>query len=242
MLPRPRFIKPTFGHPTGSTKLALPHCKQFYFGVFELISITETEFQKFRIIIAIISAGGRLKERFLPGGGGSVYTLPSPRKIALWPNKGERGGGLQISFWAIYISLSKFHCHDVKSQRFWTIFLSAPHAQPSQRCKLYFRGRPHLVGTSKKRPEKHTQIYGEFHVSKFFLLSSFCLFCLSFASLPLLFDISKPKKVPTRWGLWHIFIVVSPSLNYEVGGVRRRYPQTNRENTLKIPCKYLKTP
>ena len=34
----------------------------------------------------------------------------------------------------------------------------------------------------------------------FFLLSVFV--CLSFSSLPLLFDILKPKKVPTRWGLW----------------------------------------
>ena len=33
----------------------------------------------------------------------------------------------------------------------------------------------------------------------FFLLSAF--FCLSFSSLPLPFDILKPKKVPTRWGL-----------------------------------------
>ena len=47
---------------------------------------------------------------------------------------------------------------------------------------------------------------GVFHVSQFFLLSYFCLFCLSFSSLPLLFDILKPKKVPTRWGLWHIYI------------------------------------
>ena len=38
----------------------------------------------------------------------------------------------------------------------------------------------------------------------FFLLSA--IFCLSFSSLPLLFDILKPKKVPTRWGLWHIYI------------------------------------
>ena len=40
----------------------------------------------------------------------------------------------------------------------------------------------------------------------FFPLTAF--FCLSFSSLPLLFDILKPKKVPTRWGLWHIYIYI----------------------------------
>ena len=38
----------------------------------------------------------------------------------------------------------------------------------------------------------------------FFLLSAF--FCLSFSSLPLLFDILKPKKVPTRWGLLYYYV------------------------------------
>ena len=38
----------------------------------------------------------------------------------------------------------------------------------------------------------------------FFLLSAF--FFLSFSSLPLLFDILKPKKVPTRRGLWLVVI------------------------------------
>ena len=58
---------------------------------------------------------------------------------------------------------------------------------------------------SKKWPEKKTQICGGFMFPSFFfsLLSAF--FCLSFSSLPLLFDILKPKKVPTRWGLWLIF-------------------------------------
>ena len=53
----------------------------------------------------------------------------------------------------------------------------------------------------EKWPEKKpTNLWGDFHVSKFF--SSFCFFfCLSFSSLPLLFDILKPMKVPTRWGL-----------------------------------------
>ena len=37
---------------------------------------------------------------------------------------------------------------------------------------------------------------GVFHVSKCFLLSSFCLFCLSFSSLPLLFDILNSKMHP----------------------------------------------
>ena len=82
------------------------------------------------------------------------------------------------------------------------------------------RGRPHLGGTfypnislfpsfivnmAKKNHHKFVVV---FHVSKFFLLSSFCLFCLSFSSLPLLFDILKPKKVPTRWGLWHAYIYI----------------------------------
>ena len=40
----------------------------------------------------------------------------------------------------------------------------------------------------------------------FFLLSAF--FCLSLSSLPLLFDILKPKKVHTKWGLWHIYIYI----------------------------------
>ena len=31
MLPKPRFSKPIFGHPAGSTKLYLPNCKQFLF-------------------------------------------------------------------------------------------------------------------------------------------------------------------------------------------------------------------
>ena len=56
---------------------------------------------------------------------------------------------------------------------------------------------------AKKNPHKFV---GVFDFSQFFLLSCFCLFCLSFSSLPLLFDILKPKKVPTRWGLWHIYI------------------------------------
>ena len=42
----------------------------------------------------------------------------------------------------------------------------------------------------------------------FFFLFPFFSFCLSFSSLPLLFDILKPKKVPTRWGLWHKFVTV----------------------------------
>ena len=40
----------------------------------------------------------------------------------------------------------------------------------------------------------------------FFLLSA--LFCLSFSSLPLLFDILYSKIVPTRWGLWQIYVVI----------------------------------
>ena len=46
---------------------------------------------------------------------------------------------------------------------------------------------------AKKNPHKFV---GVFHVSHFFLLSYFCLFCLSFSSLPLLFDILKPKICP----------------------------------------------
>ena len=61
----------------------------------------------------------------------------------------------------------------------------------------------------EKWPEK-TQIVGVFHVSKLSLLLS-AFFCLSFSSLPLLFDILKPKKVPTRWGLWHIYIYIYAS-------------------------------
>ena len=43
---------------------------------------------------------------------------------------------------------------------------------------------------------KTPQLCGGFHVSKFSLLSFFCLFCLSFSSLPLLFDILQPKRYP----------------------------------------------
>ena len=48
--------------------------------------------------------------------------------------------------------------------------------------------------------EKPPQICGGFSCFQVFLLSSFCLFCLSFSSLPLLFDILNSKIVPTRWG------------------------------------------
>ena len=51
--------------------------------------------------------------------------------------------------------------------------------------------------------EKPPQICGGF--SCFQVFSSFFFlpfFCLIFSSLPLLFDILKPKKVPTGWGLW----------------------------------------
>ena len=47
---------------------------------------------------------------------------------------------------------------------------------------------------------RKTQICGGFSCFQVFLLSSFCLFLPYFSSLPLLFDILKPKKVPTRWG------------------------------------------
>ena len=82
----------------------------------------------------------------------------------------------------------------------------------------YFWGRPHLVGTFypkisffpsfivKNGQNKNPQIRGCFSCFLFFLfflLSAF--FCLSFSSLPLLFDILKPKKAPTRWGLWLFF-------------------------------------
>ena len=61
---------------------------------------------------------------------------------------------------------------------------------------------------AKKNPHKFV---GFFMFPIFFVLSYFCLFCLSFSSLPLLFDILKPKKVPTRRGLWRIFFYLKYS-------------------------------
>ena len=58
-----------------------------------------------------------------------------------------------------------------------------------------------------RKKKKNPQICGGFSCFQvFFFFSAF--FCLSFSSLPLLFDILKPKKVPTRWGLWHIYIYI----------------------------------
>ena len=62
---------------------------------------------------------------------------------------------------------------------------------------------------SKNWPRKTpTNLWGFFMFPSFifFLLSAFC--CLCFSSLPLHFDILNSKIVPTRWGLWHIYIYV----------------------------------
>ena len=56
----------------------------------------------------------------------------------------------------------------------------------------------------KKKTHTHTNLWGFFMCPSFFFFLLSAFFSLSFSSLPLLFDILKPKKVPTRWGLWHI--------------------------------------
>ena len=54
--------------------------------------------------------------------------------------------------------------------------------------------------------QKKTHICGGFSCFQVFFFFFFLFFCLSFSSFPLLFDILKPKKVPTRWDLWHLFL------------------------------------
>ena len=77
----------------------------------------------------------------------------------------------------------------------------------------------------KNGQEKPPQICGGFScfpVFSSFLFLPFC--CLSFSSLPLLFDILKPKKVPTRWGLWH----KNQLANYFLTGYNYNYIRNSR--------------
>ena len=87
----------------------------------------------------------------------------------------------------------------------------------SQHIYIYIWGRPQLVGAfypknsfSQFYRKKNLHLWGFFMFPGFFFFLLSVFFCLRFSSIPLLFDILKPKRVPTRWGLWHIYIYIHP--------------------------------
>ena len=107
--------------------------------------------------------------------------------------------------------IPKMHIFGIFSV-FLGYFLGVPELRPGGYFFGIFRGnsgvgpfRGSVAGRGVLKENANLWGGGVFLVSKLFLLSTFCLFCLSFSSLPLLFDILKRlKKVPTRWGLWQI--------------------------------------